>query len=164
MFRTGRTLDHAINRDEGEPGFWLQRHKALGCTAAGGTGQCWEVPSHKWFQHTPLRKGLTCPGVCYLLPPVLGREPGRMEPGEFGSTGFLPALPTGCSPAWFPGSTSDSHRHPQNRQKLSITHLTGRLVPRSALTTVKEWRKLPKPDRSCRSVFRSQRGISVFIN
>lgn len=53
---------------------------------------------------------------------------------------------------------------PQSRQKLSITQLTGRLVPLCTLTSVKEWRKLPKADRNCRSIFPSQRGILVFIN
>lgn len=76
MLGIGRTLIHNISTDQGESGSQIQNCKALGCTTAGGTGQCWKVPSHShgdMFPAHTCEEGAHLPRSTLLClpPPVL---------------------------------------------------------------------------------------------
>lgn len=159
MFRTDWTLNHAMNRDEGQPGSWIQRHKALGCTAAGGTGQNREVPSHKWSQHTPLRRGSPAQeGAAFYLSSAESQAAWSQGVWEHWTPAcpahrLLPSTaPRDCLSLTqaSPGQAAALH-YPSHWENHSPMY-------------IKEWRKLPKLDSNCRSVFSYQRGILVFIN
>lgn len=44
MFAVGRTLDRAINADEGEPGSWIQRQKPWAAQLLEGLGSAGRSP------------------------------------------------------------------------------------------------------------------------